>query len=136
VGQIYFGDLAGKWVRFESALTVVGVQCWRSPLGVSGAGCGRPQFQLELAPGGGVQDATYDGAAPEIVWGLLGDVGVNAGIADLSDCPQGKPTSLNVGLGKYGGVQLNFKGTHFDGVTIGVGLGVGSSVTYTMPAKC
>jgi hypothetical protein len=21
VGQIYFGDLAGKWVRFESALT-------------------------------------------------------------------------------------------------------------------
>lgn len=66
---------------------------------------------------------------------MIADIGVNAGVADLSDCPQGKPTSLNMGLGKYGGVQLNFKGGHFDGLTIGIGLGLGSPVTYTMPAK-
>lgn len=28
VGQIYFGDPAGMWVRFTSALTPDGVTCW------------------------------------------------------------------------------------------------------------
>jgi RHS repeat-associated protein len=120
-------DPLGLWSWAFNA----GAHLWGFPA----PGAGGLNFSSNWKPGGGLPDATYNGAAPEFVLGLLADIGVNAGIADLSDCPQGIPTALNIGLGKYGGVQLNFKGGHFDGVTIGIGLGVGSPVTYTMPAK-
>jgi hypothetical protein len=47
-------------------------------------------------------------------------------------------TSLNVSLpftGKYGGVELNFKGGSFDGVSLGIGVGLNLPITYTMPLE-
>src|SRR5207302_10115493 len=86
-------------------------------------------------PGGGLSDATFDGVESEVVWGELADIGFSTGVGGLSDCPNGDPSSLNFSLGffggKYQGVQVNFKGGHFDGITIGLGLGVALPVTYT-----
>jgi RHS repeat-associated protein len=99
--------------------------------GVSGG----PSAGSSWKPGEGLSGASFNGVAGEAVVGSLADAGVNAGIGGLSSCKDGKPRSLNFGLGRYGGVQLKFKGNQFDGITIGIGVGVSLPVTVTLPAK-
>jgi RHS repeat-associated protein len=107
-----------------------GFHFWAMPA----PGAGGMNFSSTWKPGGGLDDATSDQAA-EMVWGALVDIGVNAGITNLSNCPNGVPTSLNIGLGQYGGVQIGFKNGQFDGVSLGIGVGISSPVTYTTPVN-
>jgi len=91
-----------------------------------------PSAGSSWTPGQGLSST---GVVGEAVLGSIADVGVKTGIGGLSSCKDGKPRSLNLGLGRYGGVQLNFKGTQFDGITIGIGLGIALPVTVTVPTK-
>ena len=86
-------------------------------------------------PGGSVNQATSS-TAFEVTTGELWDVDVSAGIGGLSHCSNGKPWSINFGpLGKYGGIQLNFVGDQFDGITAGIGLGLSLPITVTTPGR-
>jgi len=99
------------------------------------AGAAGVNFSSSYTPGEGLASNPMDS---EYVVGSAADVGVSAGIGGLSDCKNGKKTSLNLGgciFGKYGGLQLNFAGGHFDGVTIGLGLGFTSPISYTTPLE-
>jgi hypothetical protein len=86
-------------------------------------------------PGQGLEGASGNELAPEVVLGEIADVGVSTGIGGLSACSDGKPRSINFGLGKYGGIQINFVGSSFGGVTVGLGVGLSLPVTVTLPAK-
>lgn len=94
-----------------------------------------PAAGSSWTPGQGLSGASFSGVAGEAVLGSIADVCVKAGVGGLSACKDGKPRSLNFGLGRYGGVQLNFKGSQFDGITIGIGLGIALPVTVTVPTK-
>jgi RHS repeat-associated protein len=76
---------------------------------------------------------TANSDVKEFVIGSLVDVGVSAGVAGFSDCPGGDEKTLSVGLGKYGGVQASFVNGKLDGVSIGLGVGISSPVTWTVP---
>lgn len=82
-------------------------------------------------PGQGLQSASSS-VTPEVVLGEIADAGVSAGIGGLSSCQGGRGISFNLGLGRYGGVQLNFKGGKFDGISFGLGVGVSLPVSLTI----
>ncbi|MCR4532798.1 hypothetical protein [Acinetobacter venetianus] len=83
--------------------------------------------------------ATYNGFQTEYVAGSLIDVGVAVGLNGLSSAPANAPDkSLGFSipwLGKYTGGSVNFKGDSFDGIDLGLGLGVSSPINYTTPLK-
>ena len=89
------------------------------------------------APGQGLEGASYNGLSSEVVLGGIADAGVSAGIGGLSKgmCDDGNPRSISFGLGKYGGIQLNFIGSNFDGITVGLGVGLSLPITVTVPAR-
>ena len=80
----------------------------------------------------------------EAVVGSMADIGVNAGIADLSGtggkCAGG---TINIGVGRYSGIQITLRkdlqwyrpSTWIDAVTVGLGLGVSLPVSYTVPLR-
>jgi RHS repeat-associated protein len=96
---------------------------------------GGVSFSSTWAPGQGIEGASYKGMLAEAVLGEIADVGVSAGIDGLSNCTTGTPRTVSFGLGKYGGIQLNFIDSQFDGISFGIGLGVSLPVTITIPAK-
>jgi hypothetical protein len=100
------------------------------------AGAAGPNFSSSWNPQSG--SLGYNGINSEYVIGAAADAGVSVGLHGLSSCPDGEETSLNVSLpftGKYGGVELNFKGGSFDGVSLGIGVGLNLPITYTMPLE-
>ncbi|MDD5492793.1 MAG: RHS repeat-associated core domain-containing protein [bacterium] len=80
----------------------------------------------------------YDSAKNEIEFGAIFDFGVSAG-ADWS-CGRDPGGTIAFGLGKYAGLQLTIDNTYtgwklwryIDAVSVGVGFGLTSPVTYTV----
>lgn len=96
-----------------------------------------PNFNASYVPGQGFDGATST-AGLELEFGALVDIGVNAGINGLSSCPNGKKEAITFTLpffGKYGGVTLNFEGGKFDGIDVGLGVGVSLPITATVPLE-
>jgi len=99
------------------------------------AGSAGFNFSSEWKPGGSIQDAVYKGRKSEYTIASIADIGVSAGIGGLSKYKGGQETTLSISTGKYGGVQLNYKDGNFDGLTVGLGLGLSLPVNFTMPFK-
>jgi hypothetical protein len=78
--------------------------------------------------------ASYSGFSPEGVVGEIFDIGVSAGIGGWSN-GDGRPWSINIGAGKYAGVQINFVGRHLDGFSLGLGLWLALPVSFTVDPK-
>ena len=90
-------------------------------------------FGASAGPGGG---------GPEVVIGSYWDFGFSIGVKDLSDtCGAQSGNTINIGLGRYLGVQFNERKdsiwynpfTWFDGISVGLGLGISLPVTFTVP---
>lgn len=90
-------------------------------------------FGASAGPGGG---------GPEVVVGSYWDVGFSVGMKDFSDTGGLQSgNTLNIGFGKYLGLQFNFRkdkkwydpSTWLDGVSAGLGLALSLPMTYTIP---
>ncbi|KUG21933.1 hypothetical protein ASZ90_008299 [hydrocarbon metagenome] len=80
---------------------------------------------------------------PEATLGSWADFGVSAGIGNLSRTGNQAGETINIGSGRYGGIQITLrkdfdttKGIfnplrYVDGISVGLGLGLGSPVTFT-----
>lgn len=98
-------------------------------------GAAGPNASSSWTPGEGLRGASFNGIDGEYVIGSVADAGVNAGIGGFSSCPQGKPKSVSIGAGRYGGIQINYKGGHFDGISVGLGVALSMPVTFTIPLQ-
>lgn len=85
------------------------------------------------------------GAKLEATLGIFADLGLNAGIGDLSGTGNQAGETISLGSGKYGGVQFVLRNDfdpfmpwynplkYLDGISVGLGLGLGLPASYTIP---
>lgn len=83
----------------------------------------------------------------EAVAGTFLDIGFSVGVADISGEGSQAGPSINFGIGKYVGVQITLRNDfdpnriwinpfkYLDGVSVGLGLGVGFPLNITVPLK-
>ena len=80
---------------------------------------------------------------------MWADIGVSAGIGDLSASGNQSGSTLGAGVGRHGGIQLTFRKDldpdipwynplkYIDGMSVGLGLGIGLPLSLTKPLqKC
>ena len=87
------------------------------------------------------------GVTPEATAGVWGDIGVSAGVGDLSGTGNQAGPVIGLGLGRYGGVQITIRNEidpsrgwydplrYIDGASVGLGLAIGLPVTVTVPIE-
>ncbi len=84
---------------------------------------------------------------PEAVAGVWADIGVSAGVSDLSGTGNQAGSTIAIGSGRYGGAQITLRNEfdpnkawydplkYIDGVSVGLGLGLGLPVNFTTPIR-
>jgi RHS repeat-associated protein len=85
-------------------------------------------FRFENTP----VDSTYIGMEETRTVGQLLGISGGGGFEGLSG-ETGTPRSWNFGLGSHLGLQVNFNNGQFDGVSISVGVALGSPISVTVP---
>jgi uncharacterized protein RhaS with RHS repeats len=85
------------------------------------------------------------GITPEATAGVWADIGVSAGVGDMSGTGNQAGPTIGIGSGRYGGVQITLRKEfdssrsllnplrYIDGMSVGIGLGVGLPATVTAP---
>ena len=87
------------------------------------------------------------GITPEATAGVWADIGVSAGVGDLSGTGNQAGATIGIGSGRYGGVQITIRKEfdssrswlnplkYIDEMSVGIGLGIGLPATVTAPLE-
>ncbi|WP_246325325.1 RHS repeat-associated core domain-containing protein [Dissulfurirhabdus thermomarina] len=87
------------------------------------------------------------GVTPEATAGVWADIGVSAGVGDLSGTGNQAGPTVGIGAGRYGGIQFTLRREfdesrswydplrYLDGVSVGLGIGLGLPVNVTVPLE-
>ena len=79
--------------------------------------------------------STNSGISSEFVYGSAIDVGIQIGVGGISG-QKGDATGWGASIpwmGKYTGASIQFINGKFDGISLGLGVGYSSPVSYTVP---
>ncbi|MEA4855005.1 RHS repeat-associated core domain-containing protein [Solidesulfovibrio sp.] len=123
---------------------------WSDPVGLWTVS-GNAGFHVPTGPwpvsAGVSRDFASLNRTSEAVAGTFLDIGFSVGVADISGEGNQAGPSINFGIGKYAGVQITLRNDfdpnriwlnplkYLDGVSVGLGLGVGFPLNLTVPLK-